>query len=75
MVLGVEGARTVGLSEEHAKVAVDGARGRVKVGMRVRFLPTHGCTTFNLHDRVFVESGGGGEVVGEWEVSARGRFD
>lgn len=73
VVLGVEGARTVRLSEEHAKVALSTARATVKVGMRVRFLPTHGCTTFNLHDRVFVEQGG--EVVGEWEVSARGRFD
>ncbi len=71
-VLGPDGARTVGLSEEHAKVALEGARGRVSVGARVRFLPTHGCTTFNLHDRLFVERGG--EFTDEWKVSARGRF-
>lgn len=72
-VVGLEGAETVGLNEEHAKVALEGARAKMDVGARVRFLPTHGCTTFNLHDRVFVEEGG--EIADEWEVSARGRFD
>ena len=72
-VVGLEGAETVGLNEEHAMVAVEDARAAVKLGGRVRFLPTHGCTTFNLHDRVFVERGG--EIAEEWPVSARGRFD
>ncbi len=61
----------IGLSEEHAKVDIHGASD-ARPGDTVRVTPWHGCTTFNLHDSVYVLQGD--EVVDIWPVTGRGKF-
>lgn len=55
-------------SEEHASVRVGGPP--LKVGDRVRLVPSHGCTTCNLHRRVFAVRGGIVEDV--WAIEGSG---
>ena len=61
----------IGLSEEHGKVDVHGASD-ARPGDTVRVTPWHGCTTFNVHDSVYVLQGD--EVVDVWAVTGRGKF-
>ncbi|HVB09390.1 MAG TPA: alanine racemase [Bacillota bacterium] len=56
-------------SDEHAVIEVRAGR-RPDVGEVLELYPSHGCTTFNLHDRVFGLRGGLVEAV--WPVM-RGR--
>ncbi len=42
-----------------------------KAGDRVRFLPSHCCTTVNLHDMLHVIQDG--RLVDRWPIAARGR--
>jgi D-serine deaminase-like pyridoxal phosphate-dependent protein len=65
--VGIE-ASSVTVSDEHATVTVSGAP--PPIGSTIDFIPGQIRTTFNLHDRVWVTSGG--KVVGCWPVSARG---
>ena len=58
------------LSEEHG-VAVVGAGERVTLGERIRFVPTHCCTTVNLADEVVGIRGETVETI--WPVLARGK--
>ncbi|HWI50636.1 MAG TPA: DSD1 family PLP-dependent enzyme [Symbiobacteriaceae bacterium] len=44
----------------------------LKVGERVELYPSHGCTTFNLHNWLYGIRGDYVEVV--WQVAARGCF-
>ena len=65
--------KVTGLSEEHVTLQVDspGASG-LKVGERIELVPSHGCTTINLHDEfVVVENN---REVDVWRVGARGKF-
>ena len=39
---------------------------------KIELVPTHGCTTINLHDVFYPVRGD--DVEGIWEISARGRF-
>jgi len=55
-------------SEEHASVRVGGAP--LKVGDRIRLIPSHGCTTCNLHRRIFAVRGGMVEDV--WAIEGSG---
>jgi len=55
-------------SEEHASVKVGGPP--LKVGDRVRLVPSHACTTCNLHRRIFVVRGGMVEDV--WAIEGSG---
>ncbi len=55
-------------SEEHASVKVGGRP--LKVGDRVRLVPSHVCTTCNLHRRIFAVRGGVVEAV--WPVEGSG---
>lgn len=62
----------LGLSEEHGKLELgEGARS-LCVGDKVHLIPSHGCTTINLHDLYVVARNG--VVVDIWPVAARGRF-
>ncbi|MBM4436705.1 MAG: DSD1 family PLP-dependent enzyme [Actinobacteria bacterium] len=67
-----EGLELAGLSEEHGKVLLHPGAPDLKVGDRVRVTPWHGCTTFNLHDRLYVLQDD--EVVDLWGITGRGRF-
>jgi D-serine deaminase-like pyridoxal phosphate-dependent protein len=51
-------ARVVALSQEHARVAIDGDRPRAfSIGDRVRVLPNHSCMAAGLFDRYHVVRG------------------
>lgn len=58
-------------SEEHASVKVGGSP--LKVGDRVRLFPSHGCTTCNLHRRIFAVRDGLIEDV--WAIEGSGCLD
>ncbi|MDE0298933.1 MAG: DSD1 family PLP-dependent enzyme [Candidatus Poribacteria bacterium] len=65
-----DGLEMRGLSEEHgtmdAEPSVD-----LKPGEKLEILPTHCCTTVNLHDRYYGVRNGIVESV--WEIAARGK--
>jgi D-serine deaminase-like pyridoxal phosphate-dependent protein len=58
-------------SEEHASVRVGGRP--LEVGDRVRLFPSHGCTTCNLHRRLFAVRNGIVEDV--WAIEGSGCLD
>lgn len=61
-------AESIAMSDEHATVAM--ADPPPPIGARVDFVPSQIRTTFNLHDHVWVTSGG--RIVDFWKVAARG---
>jgi D-serine deaminase-like pyridoxal phosphate-dependent protein len=68
--IGIEGLEMVGLSEEHGRmIATEGVD--LKPGDKIEILPTHCCTTVNLHDRYYAIRSGIVEAV--WEIAARGK--
>ncbi len=74
-VKGIAGVRVAKLSEEHAILAVapqqDGGPA-LSVGDMVELIPSHGCTTINLHGQFHcVRSGLVDEV---WPIQGRGRI-
>lgn len=69
---GADGLRVRKLSEEHVAFATDGPD-EPAVGDKVVLVPSHGCTTINLHERLYGVRCGRLECV--WPVAARGRFD
>jgi len=58
------------LSEEHGTLTGPGLA-QLRVVDKVEILPSHGCTTINLHDRYYVVEGE--KVVDIWPIEARGR--
>lgn len=70
-VVGASGLELLKLSEEHGTLTVDTAKNSVKVGDRVRIMPSHCCTTVNLHDKYYVTSRD--TVIGMWPVDGRGK--
>ncbi len=73
-VLGMADARVGRLSEEHGRIELaDPAAVGLRPGDKVQLLPSHCCTTVNLHDRLFAVRGGVVEDV--WPIAARGRSD
>jgi D-serine deaminase-like pyridoxal phosphate-dependent protein len=70
--LGIPGASTKRLSEEHGilSLADPGAVGLCP-GDKVRLVSSHCCTTTNLHDRLYVIQKE--TLVDVWPISARGR--
>jgi len=69
--VGLDGASLASLSEEHGHLNLEG-KTKLKMGDVVELIPTHGCTTINLHDRFYPVRGD--LVEGIWEISARGKF-
>ena len=57
------------LSEEHTTFLLNGHN--YKAGDKVFIIPSHGCTTVNLYDKIYMIRGK--EVVGELEVNSRGK--
>ena len=70
-LVGLDGARLTGLSEEHGWVTLP-ADQALAVGDRVRVLPNHACVVSNLFDVVHLISGE--TVVDVLPVAARGRM-
>jgi len=66
------GIELLSLSEEHGSLALHDGAPDLQPGDRLKVTPWHGCTTFNLHDTLYVIQDD--EVVDIWPISARGRF-
>lgn len=65
------GASYTQFSEEHGALQLVGDARSLKVGDKLQLIPAHGCTTINLHDRLYVTED---DVLREtWAVAARGR--
>ncbi|MCR4401572.1 MAG: DSD1 family PLP-dependent enzyme [Firmicutes bacterium] len=71
VVKGVRGAEVVKLSEEHGKIHLSEDARDLKPGDKVELIPSHGCTTINLHDFYFGVRGDRLETV--WSIAARGK--
>jgi D-serine deaminase-like pyridoxal phosphate-dependent protein len=71
-VVGVEGARLVRLSEEHGSLQLDDLQKDLSIGDKVEIIPSHGCTTINLHDHFFIIRENCVEDI--WEIEGRGKF-
>lgn len=61
------------LNEEHGKILLDDAIRHVQVGDKLKLMPSHACTTVNLHDHYVCVRWGYVEAV--WEINARGRIE
>jgi D-serine deaminase-like pyridoxal phosphate-dependent protein len=69
--LDVPGASISSLSEEHGKLGLEEPdRVHLRPGDRVRFIPSHCCTTVNLHQALYVIQGD--VLVDIWPIAARG---
>jgi D-serine deaminase-like pyridoxal phosphate-dependent protein len=68
-VRGIDGAVITSLNDEHSTISVPPGT-TVRIGDRVRLLPSHTDPTVNLHDVFYVIDGE--RVVDIWPISARG---
>jgi D-serine deaminase-like pyridoxal phosphate-dependent protein len=66
----LEGAVLKGLSEEHGRLELSPQADWLQVGDLVEILPSHGCTTVNLHNRYCVVRGD--KLVAVWDIACRG---
>jgi D-serine deaminase-like pyridoxal phosphate-dependent protein len=66
----LKGAGISFLSEEHGHLYLEDAD--PKVGQKVELIPSHGCTTINLHDHYYACRGERVEAV--WPIAGRGKF-
>lgn len=73
--IGITGVEMTGLSEEHGTLKTVGQGSDTDVsltpGDKLEILPTHCCTTVNLHDRYYGIRNGIVESV--WDIAARGK--
>jgi len=65
------GVALVALNEEHGRLEVDPIRASLRVGDRVELIPSHVCTTVNLHDRYYVLQHG--RLAEIWPITGRGK--
>ena len=70
---GIRGVKVERLAEEHTLMTVRGEGARLVPGDKILLVPSHGCTTFNLHDRVYGVRDGSVEC--RWRIAARGRAE
>jgi D-serine deaminase-like pyridoxal phosphate-dependent protein len=66
-----DGLKLLNLNEEHGIVWVDSEKVQPEVGMYVEIIPSHACTTVNLHDRYYIIQDD--LLVDIWEISGRGK--
>ena len=59
------------LSEEHGRLRAEGGLCHLEPGDIMEFIPGHGCTTMNLHDRIYAVRDGRLEAI--WPIAARGK--
>jgi len=59
-------------SEEHGVLQKGETKPSFALGEKLRIIPNHACVVSNLHDMAFVVSGE--EVVGQWNIAARGKL-
>ena len=71
-IVGADGIELIKLSEEHGTVTIAPGVCDVKVGDRVKIMPSHCCTTVNLHSKYYVISND--TVIGMWNIDGRGKI-
>jgi D-serine deaminase-like pyridoxal phosphate-dependent protein len=71
-VVGHPDIKVVGLSEEHGHLDISASSATLQVGQRVALIPNHVCPCVNLHNRIYFHRNG--EVLGAWDVGARGKI-
>lgn len=70
-LLNINGAEFQYLSEEHGVMKlISPDQVSCKAGDRVKYLPSHCCTTVNLHDFIYIIQGE--KLVDIWQINARG---
>jgi D-serine deaminase-like pyridoxal phosphate-dependent protein len=69
-VKALEGVRLVGLSEEHGTLRL-AQGGNLRIGDKIELIPSHCCTTVNLHEHYVGVRADTVEVV--WGIPARGK--
>jgi len=69
-IMGAPGAVIEGVHEEHVLVSWKNATEDLEIGDRLELYPSHGCTTFNLHDLCYVVRNDLVEAV--WQIEGRG---
>lgn len=70
--IGVPGGKLVRLSEEHSRIELADVSVKLDPGDKVEIIPSHACTTINLHDNMYGIRKGRLEVV--WPIAGRGKF-
>ena len=70
-VLSVPGSEVIGRWEEHLLVRLPEPSDEPAVGIPAYIVPVHVCSTVNLWDEAVVVDAGG-EIVGTWQIAARG---
>lgn len=71
LVMGHPDWKITSVNEEHAYLSTPGGSD-LRVGDKIELIPSHGCTTINLHDRYYALRDDRIEAV--WKIEARGRF-
>jgi D-serine deaminase-like pyridoxal phosphate-dependent protein len=71
LVLEDEGAKFVGVSEEHGHLDISGSTRSYRVGDRLSIIPNHVCATVNMHDQIYATRDG--RVQNVWRVAGRGK--
>jgi D-serine deaminase-like pyridoxal phosphate-dependent protein len=67
-----DGIAMVQLDEENGHINIENPTKRLSVGEKIELIPSHGCTTINLHD--FFYGIRDGTVESIWPIEARGKF-
>jgi len=70
-VKGLPGVQLTTLHEEHGILRLQHYSKTLDVGDKIELIVSHGCTTVNLHDRLYAMRGDRLEAV--WSITARGR--
>ena len=68
----VNGGLCTIFSEEHAKAHLLVPGQDPKTGDKIHLVPSHCCTTVNLHNKIYVVRKGMVEAI--WPVTARGAY-
>lgn len=71
-VKGLQGATVLKLSEEHGKIQLSDTSLPVKPGKKIELIPSHCCTTINLHEHYHIVENDRVEDI--WPIEARGGF-
>jgi len=68
----IEGVELRSLSEEHGTLKLTNPSRELKIGDKIELVPTHCCTTVNLHDRYYCIRNSVLEDI--WDIAARGKM-
>lgn len=70
-VKNIDGAKVVSLSEEHGKIDISESSVNLKPGDKIELVPSHCCTTINLHDQFYGIRNDILETI--WHIAGRGK--